>query len=252
MSTILAERLWCILDALVESEQPIETMCLEYKTFSSTTEPENILMDLFVLYQAEFISLCIVESDAQLASPRSIVPLSWSEIPLNGIRLKLTSLGVCEWEDPKYKIYWCQGEEGVEISTRRSGILELVMGVLAFCLMAVALWGSIDGSWSYDQDYRVSLAPDLMPIRAILSASGVSPAVLHRLELAALPNIWASRAVESLVEADELLEPLSDNAQITLVRGRLKSLICKTNPYCLYEKSTSVRLSRRAGDAKGD
>jgi hypothetical protein len=216
---MLSERLWCLLDALVDGQRPFEQIYAECVARSPSARPDDLRTDLAYLQAVGLVSMgefSAPPAEAESTSASPAPPSTWIEI---------TPQGAAEWDDTRYEPYW--KESTPPLAEPFTFPLRVQYGIAGLCLLlaVVAVWGFLQASWSIASDRVVDLGPCLRPIRATLATAGAPAAILTQLDQAGQAGIWRSEAVARLKQVDAALNSMPANAVVAGAQADVERLI---------------------------
>jgi hypothetical protein len=225
---MLTERLWCLLDSLVDGQQEFEQVYADYAARSPSTTHEDLLADLAFLRAIGLVS--VHEFSAPPAEAQGVP----GPVALPGSTIEMTSLGASEWEDSRYEAYWTESTppppESVTIP------FGFQYGVAGLCLLLamVGIWGYLQATWSMASDKAVDLGQCLRPMRATLAAAGAPASVLVQLDKAGQAGIWRSEAGARLQEVNASLSSMHADSVVAAVQTKVQRLMnaCRPDSPC--------------------
>lgn len=248
---MLAKERWCIMDILMDGPQQLEAVQAEYDELRSSSSKASFVAEVVALYEAGLLRLdrqAPSQADSQTLSTQHDLVWSQSDLVSQGyagssevnpveaflspaIWLSITAAGMTEWDAPQYESFW-RSTPSPTLGWARADrmALGLTLATVTFALTALAIRGWLDSSWSYGPDCHVSLSEELLPLQTALRAAGAPEAALQRLRQAALPNQFASHALDLLIEADQRLAPVSDSPLIKEARLQLLTVMNHAHP----------------------
>ena len=248
---VLTEQQWRILDSLADGEQTFEQVFGDYAASWPSTTPKDMLPDLFYLYDNNLVAIRQRDSESDLPS-FEILPSTPEEITRDvqaqfdefsaryaegslpaepmGLWLETTLKGESEWGSERYKPYWRESPAPPAKEKAAPAWLPYAIAGFILVLMAIAIWGFTQGTWSMAADRQVNLGPCLIPMRATLEAAGAPAEALQELDMAGRPNDWQSDALLRLTNVDKALEAMPPTDALTAVRTELGALLEACRP----------------------
>lgn len=221
---MLTEKLWSLLDSLVDGQQPFEQVYAEYAARSPLATPDDLRADLAYLQAIGLVSVggsSAPPVEAQ-GTPGSAAP------PRAGI--ELTPRGAAEWDDARYEPYWKESTRSPSKPFMFPLRVQYSVAGLCLLLTVVAVWGFLQATWSMAGDKAVDLGQCLKPIRATLAAAGAPADVLTQLDKAGQAGIWRSEAVARLQQVAVALNSMRAAPDVAGAQADLERLMNNCRP----------------------
>jgi hypothetical protein len=222
--TKLTARLWCLLDSLVDGQQPFDRLFPEYAAGSPSATPADLQTDLAYLQAIGLVSVSEFS-----ASPSAAQGAPGLAAP-PGAAIELTAQGEAEWDDARYEPYWQDSPPSPSKPFTFPRRVQYSLAGLCLLLSAIAVWGFLQATWSMAGDTAVNLGACLKPIRATLAAAGAPADVLTQLDAAGQAGLWRSEAVARLQQAAAGLKSMRAASAVAGAQADLERLMNSCRP----------------------